>query len=39
MTTYTENSIYRIETEYGLFAEGDGIYLYKKDYKAAPALL
>jgi hypothetical protein len=39
MEATDEESIHRIETDYGLFAEGNGIYLYKRGYGGAPALL
>jgi len=34
-----EESKRKIESEYGLYAEGDGIYLYKKGYQGESILL
>ena len=39
MEAIDEESKRKIESEYGLYAEGDGIYLYKKDYQGQPILL
>jgi len=39
MKAIDEESKGRIESEYGLYAEGDGIYLYKKGYQGEPVLL
>jgi uncharacterized membrane protein len=34
-----EESLDRLEEEYGIFAQGDGIYLYEKGYEGDPILL
>jgi len=39
MKAIDEESKGKIESEYGLYAEGDGIYLYKKGYQGEPVLL
>jgi len=39
MKAIDEESKGKIESEYGLYAEGDGIYLYKKGYQGEPILL
>ncbi|MFC1925250.1 DUF2079 domain-containing protein [Chloroflexota bacterium] len=39
MNVIDEESKLRIENEYGVYAEGDGIYLYKKGYEGEPVFL
>jgi len=39
MKAIDEESKRKIESEYGLYAEGNGIYLYKKGYQGEPILL
>ena len=38
METVDEESKQRIESDHGLYAEGDGVYLYKKGYKGSPII-
>jgi len=35
----TKESLDRLEREYGIYAEGDGVYLYKKGYEGEPLVL
>jgi uncharacterized membrane protein len=35
----SQESLERLENEYGIYAQGDGVYLYKRDYNGEPILL
>jgi len=35
----TKESLERLEREYGIYAEGDGVYLYKRGYEGEPLML